>query len=306
MFNVQNAIVINLNKLLIVLINKYLIMRISKHILFILLIVILVSCSQNMTPQGHYQSTQIVVDGNTNDWTLPLRLSNKDYTLSYNISNDNNNIYIIVMSKDEHIQQRILKSGLTIYFDPKGENNKTISLTYPEKKTSSNSNGNPTNYDSLSKVNTLNLLVLNSDAYDAEGFYTVENGQYAVNDKKNKIRMALKASIDSGLVYEIAIPISYVLENGLTAKALKKTFSIGINVHPDASSARRSNNNNQDGNNNSGFRPSMRMGGGFGGMGMGGGMRGGGGRRQGNSQQDSQPAEEKLWYQFRFPTQANQ
>ncbi len=88
-------------------------------------------------PQGNYQTESVIADGNPSKWQMPLRFANKDYTLLYNITNDKKNIYIVIVSKDDEMERRILKSGITIYFDSKGENNRKISLTYPERKTGS-------------------------------------------------------------------------------------------------------------------------------------------------------------------------
>ncbi len=291
-------------------------MKTIKYLLFFSITIVFISCSRNLAPQGHYQSSPVIADGNANDWQLPLRFANKDYSYTYNITNDKKNIYIIIMSKDEYKEQQILKSGVTIYFDPKGETNKKISLTYPERKSNNyTKTGTLTRYNTNDSSNSMKILVVQSDTYNAQGFMNLENGQYGIKDKKSKIQVALKASIDSGLVYEAVIPINYVLENGLDDKRLKKNFTIGIVVHENSISQTRNNNNNNAGNRSSGIQPRVSVGGGIGGFGMmggrmgmgmgvgGGGMRGG---RNNNQQQNTKAAEEEtVWYQFRFTTQAN-
>jgi len=94
------------------------------------------SCSHQLAPPGHYQNEPITIDGNINDWVLPLRFSNADYTMHYSVTNDDKNIYICVYSKSQTWQRRMLKSGMSIYFDSKGEKNKTCALIFPIKKTS--------------------------------------------------------------------------------------------------------------------------------------------------------------------------
>lgn len=282
-----------------------------RYLFFFLSSITLVSCSHNMAPQGHYQSSAVVADGNAGEWEMPLRFANKDYTFSYNITNDKKNIYIVVVSKDDEMEKRILRSGITIYFDPKGENNKKTSLTFPERK-AGNTNNLPRNGRPIIEdtSNTKHAMVLRSDTYDVKGFYELEDGQFSVKDKRSKIQLGLKTSVDSGLVYEAVIPINYVLENGLTDRAIKKNFSIGIVVHENPISQTRNNNNR----NNSVVQPRVSIGGGFGGFGYGGarmglgmGIGGGGMRNQRNTNQqnNSNQAEEIMWYQFRFTTSAN-
>src|SRR5580700_8149752 len=92
------------------------------------------ACSHKLAPLAHYQTTPVVADGIPDDWTLPLRFANATYTLQYNITNDNKNIYICVLSRDEETMLRMLRAGITVYFDPKGQNGRDISLHYPLRK----------------------------------------------------------------------------------------------------------------------------------------------------------------------------
>ncbi|HEX3024188.1 MAG TPA: hypothetical protein VHP12_03165 [Chitinophagaceae bacterium] len=284
-------------------------MKTNGYFFFVLTSVLFIACTHNLAPQGQYQNTSVIADGNAGEWAMPLRFANKDYTLSYNITNDKKNIYVVIVSKDDEMQRRILRSGITIYFDPKGENNRKISLTYPERKTGA-PNINPRNGRPIidDTSNTKHALVLKSDTYDVKGFYELQDGQFSIKDKRSKIQLGLKTDVDSGLVYEAVIPINYILENGLTDKALRKNFSIGIVVHENVFAANRRTGNYND--NNSGVRPRISIGGGFGGFGYGGigmgvGMGGGMRRQNNNDQNNNAQPEEIMWYQFRFTTSAN-
>ena len=106
-------------------------MKNVKLLSYLFTILFIASCAHNDAPQGHYQSSPVTADGYANEWQMPLRFANKDYTMSYNITNDKKNIYIVVVSKDDEMERRILRSGITLYFDAKGENNKNVSLTIP-------------------------------------------------------------------------------------------------------------------------------------------------------------------------------
>ena len=285
-------------------------MKSIQYLFMVLVVVIFASCARNDAPQGHFQSVPVTADGEASEWDLPLRFANKEYTISYNITNDKKNIYFILMTKDEEMEKRILKYGVSLYFDPKGETNKKFALNYPERKV----DDNPYRGKVSDTLITKRMLVAQSDVYDAEGFYELESGQHATKDKRSKIQLGLKTSADSGLVYEAIIPLNYVLENGLTDRAAKKNFSIGVLVHPDPSAIRRAENSNYNNNNNgssnsSSPRLSMGMGGGMGGfgrMGMGMGMGMGGGRsRQNTNQSAPKPVEETQWYTFRFSTTAS-
>jgi len=254
--------------------------------------ILLCACSHELAPQNHYQSTNVLIDGDASDWQTPLRYSNSSYTLSYNITNDEKNIYLCMITKDEQMQRRILKAGVDIYFDAKANKSKAVDITYPERNNRDNGSG-------FNK----SVLLLEADTYNISGFTGLENGQYSSTDKKAAIKVALKFNSDSSLVYEAAIPVNAVLKDGLTKKALKKNFSIGIVVgtladnHPPAGRY-----NDQSMAGASRMQPRIGMGGGMRGMGMGmgmGGMRGGFGRR-GAPVNNNRPKDDALWNTFSF------
>jgi hypothetical protein len=262
--------------------------------------ILLAGCSHKLAPDGHYQDTPVVADGSTDDWSLPLRFSNESYTLQYNVTNDSKNIYVCVLSRDEATQLRMLRAGMTIYFDPKGDKNKDISLHFPLRKQPDpervrSRNGDPIiNTDSKARKEE---LLLQSDFYGTTGFSGIENGQFGVADQKGPFQVAMKLNNqDSLLVYEVVIPIKNVLGTDLSARSKKKNFSVGIvvsNAVPGQGGGRG----------NGGSRPSF--GGGGGGMHMSmGGARGmgGGGRRNYDSGNNPAPKEEADWYPFRLVT----
>jgi hypothetical protein len=256
-----------------------------------------VSCSHKLAPEGHYQTSPMVTDGKTDDWPMPLRFSNASYTLQYNVTNDDKDLYICVSSREAATQLRILRSGLTIWFDPKGEKNKTVGLYFPIRKQPDPEQYRGGGGTADADVNTREAeLLLQSNYYNTTGFPKIENGQFGVTDTKGPVQLAIKHDDrDSLLVYEIMIPIRNVLGADWKAKAGKKNFSVGIvlNAVPGMSGGGGGGHPNGGG----GMRG---MGGGMGGMrvGLGGGRRrgtsGGGGGSQGHK-------EESDWYVFRLP-----
>jgi hypothetical protein len=246
------------------------------------------ACSHPLAPVGHYQDTAVIADGNMNDWTLPLRFSNPEYSMQYSVTNDRKNIYICVFTKDDHTQMRMLKAGMTVYFDPKGEKNKEKYLVFPVKKPSSQPdyrNGDPIrNTDEKMEKNQ---LLLESDYYNVSGFSNVENGQFGIADKKSNIQVAIKINNDSSLVYEAIVPVKDLFGTDLTQGLSSKNFSVGIVIGNIATHQANRNGGNS--------RPSY--GGGMRGMHMG-GM--GGGQRNYSSGNTTTPKEEENWYQFRL------
>jgi hypothetical protein len=276
-------------------------------------------CAHQLAPQGHYQATPVVADGIPDDWSLPLRFSNASYTFQYNVTNDKKNIYVCVLSRDETTMLRMLRAGMTIYFDPKGDKSKDISLHYPLRKQPDpanfrnrngepltntgnpiNNTGNPAANSGAPLTNTSNNiwkeeLLGQSDYFGTTGFAGIENGQFGVNDSLNKspIRVAMKLNRqDSMLVYEAIIPIRNILNNDLSGRSPKKAFSVGVVLNAFAV---------VPGNNDA---PPRSYGGGRGlGLGVRGMGGGGGGGRRYASDRTPPVKEDVSWYQFRLVNQ---
>jgi hypothetical protein len=248
---------------------------------FVSYIIFIASCSSQRAPVGHYQDTNINADGNTDDWGLPLRFSNASHAFQYSVSNDKKNIYICILTNDPGTQVQMLRSGISIYFDPKGEKNKNISLEFPVSKPEENNYNNGDPITASTTKMTEDQLLLQSNYYNTTGFANIENGQFDINDKKSNLQVALKLHDDTTLVYEAIVPVNDIPGIDPNKKSTSKNFSIGITVNTPR--YRRSGNNGSS-------RPSFGLH----------GMRFGGSGGRGGSQRSLQPKEETEWYQFRL------
>src|SRR5450432_1402489 len=198
--------------------------------------------------------------------------------MHYSVTNDDKNIYICVYSKSQTWQRRMLKSGMSIYFDSKGEKNKTCALIFPIKKTSGASDMASLNSTRpADHATTIAQLVLLSDYYNTLGFVNMENGQYDIKATQTDIRIAIKQDADSSLVYEASVPIQYVLGKDLSSGTGSKDFSVGITLNATTTAPA-----------NRGYQPHS----GHGGNSMGASHGMGGGRHYGQNNYASQKAEE--------------
>lgn len=277
-------------------------MKLTQLPLFVVFGICVCACSPKLAPQGHYQDTPVTADGKTDDWHLPLRFTNEKYTYQYNVTNDNKSVYICVLSSDNATVKRILKDGMTLYFDKKGKNGKDMSISFPIRKDDDDDNYNrylerngyavkPASQDS-----TREKMLRESNIYNTRGFVNLENGQFGTDDTKTSIHLALRLNNnDSTLVYEAVVPINIITGSDLTPKQAGKNFSVGIELNSVPAEG--------------GGEASRPRGGGMhgGGMGMGMGMGmmrggyggGGGGNRGGNGGRSQGSKAEDTWYQFR-------
>jgi hypothetical protein len=245
---------------------------------YILIGYALVGCSSKNFPVGNFQAAKIKIDGNANDWGLPLRFGSEVGSLQYNITNDRDNIYLCVLTNDKNTQNKILRSGLSIYFDMNGTKSKKVGFVFP---------------------------VMNSRQFKADGFLGVENGVYYIDE--SPLRVAMDNDEYGNLVIEAKVPIEYLTNKTITAKSALN-ISVGIIVRNSPGGNRPAGNESRESyNEGGGMRGGgmrgggMRGGGMSGGMGsMGGGMRGGGMSSGGVIRGGPVGQEIVNWYQFKL------
>ena len=246
------------------------------------LIGFLQSCSHKDYPEGTYQETAVIADGDLNEWNLPLRFGSSTGLAQYNITNDNENIYISLQTHDDATVIKILRAGVNIYIDPSAGHSKKINLAFPLPASVpfSEFKNNGTAGVKPDRSEMRKSLLIQANVFKTTGFQDMEDRSYDVSDK-SKIKVAVKSGTDNSLCYEAIIPLKYIYKNNNFTKEKNKNLSVAVQINAMAGG---SNYNRQSPSGNSSYGSGMRGGGGRRG-GMGGGMNsgmGGGGRRSGN------------------------
>lgn len=87
--------------------------------------------SSNVQEDGLWASVPVKVDGKTTDETF--KASNKSTMLSYTMSNDDKNIYLVMKSADNINNNKIMMGGITLTINTEGKKKEkeAASLTYP-------------------------------------------------------------------------------------------------------------------------------------------------------------------------------
>lgn len=96
---------------------------------------------------------EIVIDGAGKDWETPM-LYNDD-KVSFSITNDGKNVNLIIQTINRSVQQKIMRSGMTVTLSTKGKNKKKVAVFFPMKtiasanteRLSPDQQGNPPNTD---------------------------------------------------------------------------------------------------------------------------------------------------------------
>lgn len=81
--------------------------------------------------EARWQKTPVNIDGISTEWSTPLRFSDTKSGLQYNVTNDNENLYICVKVTDAATQMQILISGMKIMIDAEGRKKYPTSIYFP-------------------------------------------------------------------------------------------------------------------------------------------------------------------------------
>lgn len=235
----------------------------------ILLLNVLTRCSHKTFPVGNYQTTKVVTDGDLNEWDTPLRFASNGGQVSYNITNDKENIYISLQTHDEATAIKILRAGVNIYIDPSAGQSKKINLSFPLPTTAPVTSKNTLVQGSVPNASEIREgLLLQANIFSTAGFINMENKVYDVSDK-SKIKVGIMSGANNGLGYEATIPLKYIFEDKNIVRGQSQNITVGILINAvKVKTQNRGNNANNDNFSGSGMRGGGR-GRGMGGMGGG-------------------------------------
>lgn len=213
--------------------------------------------------------------------------------IAFKVANNDTNLYIQAVFHDRQSYIKIMRGGLTVYFDPTGKKKKQYRLKIER-----------TQKQKIDMASMMSQMGMNPAAR-AQDLPSVINATYTKvtwdkdgnefvfyrNLIKDPISVDLSPNQTNELVLEIKIPLKEIpLELG------QNLFSLGIESGAISTSTM------QGSRPNSGMRggggSGSRSGGGRGGGGMGGGKSGGGSRPGGSPQSGMEPL--KLWFQVQL------
>ena len=82
------------------------------------------SDQQAAAPQGAvWQQSPLLIDGSARDWPKTMSWYDPKEQLAWTVSNDRDNIYIMLTTKDRLEEQKIIGGGLTVWVNPLAEKN---------------------------------------------------------------------------------------------------------------------------------------------------------------------------------------
>lgn len=177
-----------------------------------------------------WQTQPVTIDGDDGDWTKPLAYYARKEKFSYSITNDSTNLYIILTTKEQQTQQKIMQGGLTVLINTQAEmtDNNAALIGFPTGMSSHHgrsilSSKRPEVYDN--KVAALDDL----KDYSLQGFNKNSEVNYYDYGKSNDAGVELNLNFNAAgeLVYEASIPLASVYNN---PHMLGKSLAVGFYI----------------------------------------------------------------------------
>ena len=248
--------------------------------LFACIAVIFSSSAQSDVSPSRWKTGEIVVDGNDKDWQKPLNFYDDASGLNYAISNDKENLYLVFSVSDQMKMRKLMRSGWTIELSSKAKKRKFDAiLRFPEVKMAGK--GFQKGSSPMENRAEGNLMIKDYQSQMPDltisGFKSKQT-ELKLNSRKD-IQVAVGASNDENLIYEIAIPIKELMAENLLQLNEMITLNVNVNEMTRPSGGGSYGGGGRPGG--GGGRSGGGMSGGGGGGRMGGGMGGGGGRSGG-------------------------
>lgn len=195
-----------------------------------LIIIFMSSCSTTVY-QSAWQSVLVSADGNSREWSIPLRFYDKDSKLCYTVSNDSVNLYLCIWAIDEQMQMKILRAGMQLWIDTTGKNKQQVGILFPT--TSPGRNVSPPAKIMQDKRPDVNAMMLEFRSKYNEmqlvGFKPPIGGFIPLKNDFN-ISVGINRDSTNLMVYEAIIPYKTFYKQTLSASDSTKIFGITIIV----------------------------------------------------------------------------
>ncbi len=105
--------------------NKFLV----NLLILSLALIMLIGCS-TLQLESTWKDRDITLDGKGGDW-LGAKYYFEESAVSVGLINDDQYLYVSMMTENPMIRAQIMRQGLTVWLDPKGGKNKSFGIKFP-------------------------------------------------------------------------------------------------------------------------------------------------------------------------------
>ena len=164
---------------------------------------------QNISSKWRTQN--LTIDGNDSDWGNSLTFYDKLNAL-VGVENDDKFLYLCLVTTDQQLQSKILRMGLTVWFDKTGNNDKKFGIKFPlgfSGMNRQNFTGERFNPEQSQRPNPQEIndrILKNQTDMEFVGAKNEEVRLPVAQLKGVELKLGLK---DGRFVYEMRVPLSH-------------------------------------------------------------------------------------------------
>ncbi|MBX2818394.1 MAG: hypothetical protein KTR29_01895 [Rhodothermaceae bacterium] len=104
--------------------------RLKNTLLGCVLLLTLVSCKSALTLNSGAVDQQIAIDGSEVEWLNDLQpIAEENFAIG--ILNDDENLYVSLVTADVRVRSKIMALGMTLWLDPSGGSEKSLGIRFP-------------------------------------------------------------------------------------------------------------------------------------------------------------------------------
>ena len=177
-----------------------------------------------------YQKDSLVANGDDADWVKPLAYFDEKTGLSYTVTNDNENLYILATSKNETTIQRVLRGGLTVLINNHGvkEEAGAAGIVFPTGNRVQKGDKMLNDRPELQQNKHVALDAVQD--YSLFGFHEIKTPENFDYGKRNAAGIELGIGLNNAneLVYEAMVPLSSFLNRVEIINLSRKSIAVGF------------------------------------------------------------------------------
>jgi hypothetical protein len=192
--------------------------------------------SENSSPKAIWQSQPLTIDGSDRDWVKPLPYAVHEENVNYSISNDQQNLYVLLSTSNRQEQQKIIQGGMSVWVNTKGDqsNGDAVGIGYPLNEGNDPDrklmeDAQPQRYQqktvTLADKKTYGLYGFNKDS-------TIRQYNYGDTNYVGVV-MRMDYNNSGDLIYEAAIPLQALYPGHDPATPYPtRNIAVGIFIEP--------------------------------------------------------------------------
>lgn len=185
--------------------------------------------AQDDVPRAIWAASPVKIDGNAQEWKLPLRFYDDGTKLFFAFANDDKNLYICFQAPDDMFQRKIMGAGMEVSFSIKGKHKVSVTFPLDQQSAPSAPQNDADAQPGIDRKNRRTAFILQNTLMNIEGFVT-RNGMISIDDTSG-INVAIGWDDNSKLTYEMAIPFEEWLGAGYSLPTLSKDISMDVIIN---------------------------------------------------------------------------